>query len=183
MIIRHWFGPSRYSSDRIIAFRPTDLPEPVVPAISRCGIGDRSAITAPPAMSLPSTNGSVCVLSSNAVEPSSSDRLTISRVRLGSSMPMTLRPATTATRADSADIERAISSDRPTTRLALMPGAGSSSYIVTTGPGRTSPMRPRTPKSSSTLSSSRAFCSSAAASTFAAGPLGGGLSSASGGNW
>lgn len=33
---------------------PTDLPEPVVPATSKCGILARSATTGLPAMSLPS---------------------------------------------------------------------------------------------------------------------------------
>ena len=42
-------------------------------------------------------------------------------------MPMALRPDTTATRADSALIERAMSSASPITRDDLMPGAGSSS--------------------------------------------------------
>ena len=74
---------------------------------------------------------------------------------------MALRPGTTATRADIADIERAMSSARPITRDDLMPGAGSSSYRVTTGPGRTFMISPLTPKSSSTPSSRRAFCSSA----------------------
>ena len=45
----------------------------------------------------------------------------------GISMPMTLRPGTTATRADTALIERAMSSASPITRDDLMPGAGSSS--------------------------------------------------------
>ncbi|MNT80832.1 hypothetical protein D3C72_2203540 [compost metagenome] len=43
-----------YSRDRIMALIPTDLPEPVVPAISRWGILARSATTGLPAMSLPS---------------------------------------------------------------------------------------------------------------------------------
>ena len=38
--------------------RPTDLPEPVVPATSRCGIGARSATTGSPAMFLPRMIGS-----------------------------------------------------------------------------------------------------------------------------
>ena len=42
-------------------------------------------------------------------------------------MPIALRPGTTATRAESALIERAMSSERPITRDDLMPGAGSSS--------------------------------------------------------
>ena len=72
-------------------------------------------------------------------------------------MPMALRPATTATRADSALIERAMSSASPITREDLMPGAGSSSYSVTTGPGRALMISPRTPKSPSTPSSAVAF--------------------------
>src|ERR1700722_3724671 len=75
-------------------------------------------------------------------------------------MPMALRPGTTATRADSALIERAMSSARPMTRDDLMPGAGSSSYSVTTGPGRALTLSPRTPKSPSTPSSARELESS-----------------------
>ena len=60
-------------------------------------------------------------------------------------MPITVRPGTVETRAESADIERAMSSASPMTRLALRPGAGSSSYIVTTGPGRTEVISPFTP--------------------------------------
>src|SRR5450631_3243314 len=80
----------------------------------------------------------------------------------GSSMPMALRPGTTATRADSALIERAMSSARPMTRDDLMPGAGSSSYSVTTGPGWALTISPRTPKSPSTPSSASEFASSSA---------------------
>ncbi|MNT48953.1 hypothetical protein D3C72_1857670 [compost metagenome] len=43
-----------YSSDRIIALMPTDLPEPVVPATMQCGMRARSATIGLPAMSLPS---------------------------------------------------------------------------------------------------------------------------------
>ena len=42
-------------------------------------------------------------------------------------MPITLRPGITATRADTALIERAMSSERPITREDLIPGAGSNS--------------------------------------------------------
>ena len=49
-------GSALYSSDRIIALTATDLPEPVVPATSRCGMRARSAITGLPAMSLPSAS-------------------------------------------------------------------------------------------------------------------------------
>ena len=50
-------------------------------------------------------------------------------------MPITLRPGMVATRADSADMLRAMSSASAITRLAFVPLAGSSSYMVTTGPG------------------------------------------------
>src|ERR1700753_1065845 len=73
---------------------------------------------------------------------------------------MALRPATTATRADNALIERAMSPARPMTRDDLMPGAGSSSYRVTTGPGLALTISPRTPKSCSTPSSARELASS-----------------------
>ena len=89
-------------------------------------------------------------------------------------MPITLRPGMVATRADSADMLRAMSSASWMTRLALMPLAGSSSYMVTTGPGRTSTMSPRTWKSSSTLSSSRALRSRPARSILPLGLSGGG---------
>jgi hypothetical protein len=62
---------------------------------------------------------------------------TICRSALGSSMPITVRPGIEDTRAEIALMLRAMSSARPITRLALMPGAGSSSYMVTTGPVRT----------------------------------------------
>ena len=64
-------------------------------------------------------------------------------------------------RAATADMERATSSAREITRLDFTPAAGSNSYSVTTGPGRTAVMRPLTPKSDSTASSMRAFSSSA----------------------
>ena len=97
-------------------------------------------------------------------------------------MPITLRPGIVATRADSADMLRAMSSASWITRLALIPLAGSSSYIVTTGPGRTSTMSPRTWKSSSTLSSRRALRSSPARSIGVLLPAGAAPSKASGGS-
>ncbi len=123
----------------------TDLPEPVVPAISRCGILARLATTGSPPMSLPSASGSRMWLSPKSRAARISRSTTFSRCAFGSSMPMTERPGTVETRADSADIERAMSSARPMTRLAFSPGAGSSSYMVTTGPGRTLTISPLTP--------------------------------------
>src|SRR3984957_7640788 len=74
-------------------------------------------------------------------------------------MPMALRPGTTATRAESALIERAISSAGPVTRHDLIPGRGSSSDSVTTGPGLDLTISPRTPKSPRAPSSARELVS------------------------
>ena len=49
-------GVALYRMLSSIALTPTDLPEPVVPATSRCGIFVMSAITGSPAMSLPSAS-------------------------------------------------------------------------------------------------------------------------------
>ena len=136
---------------------PTDLPEPVVPAIRRCGMRERSTVTDSPPIFLPSASASRASVSWKSGDSSSSRSTTISRRSLGSSMPMALRPGTTATRAATALMERAMSSASPMTREDLVPGAGSSSYSVTTGPGRTLVISPLTPKSWSTPSSSRAF--------------------------
>jgi hypothetical protein len=58
-----------------------------------------------------------------------------------------------------------MSSASEMTRDDFVPGAGSSSYRVTTGPGRTLTISPRTPKSSRVDSSRVAFCSSASLDT------------------
>ncbi len=113
----------------------TDLPEPVVPATSKCGMRARSAITGSPPMVLPRQIGSFWTDAWKSAASSISRRYTVSRVAFGSSMPMALRPGITATRAETALIDRAISSERAMTREDLTPGAGSNSYSVTTGPG------------------------------------------------
>ena len=105
----------------------TDLPEPVVPAISRCGMRARSTITGSPPMVLPRQSGRRACVSVYSLAERSSRSSTFSRFGLGSSMPIALRPCTTATRAETLLIERAMSSERPMTREDLMPGAGSSS--------------------------------------------------------
>ena len=105
----------------------TDLPEPVVPAISRWGILARSAITGSPPMVLPSASVSGARDFSYSALANSSRRYTVSRCWLGSSMPMTLRPGITAMRAATALIERATSSESEITREDFTPAAGSNS--------------------------------------------------------
>ena len=52
-----------------MVFTPTDLPEPVVPATSKCGILPKSTTTGSPAISLPNTMASGDVDSSKAGQP------------------------------------------------------------------------------------------------------------------
>ena len=127
----------------------------------------RSAMIGSPAISLPRIMGRLPLASAKSSDSASSLNATVWRSALGSSIPITVLPGIGDTRALIADMLRAISSARPTTRLALMPGAGSSSYMVTTGPARTATISPLTLKSSSTFSSRRAFRSSAILSSFA----------------
>src|SRR5258708_7595492 len=133
----------------------TDLAEPVVPGIRRCGMGARSTMLDSPPMFLPRQSGSLATDSLVSLTESNSRKWTFSRCGFGNAMPRALRPGTTGTRAESALIERAMSSASPMTRDDLMPGAGSSSYSVTTGPGWALTISPRTPKSPSTPSSAR----------------------------
>ena len=123
----------------------TDFPEPVVPAISKWGILARLATIGSPPISLPRAKGSFILASPKSRADRISLKAHISRCSLGNSIPITDLPGTVLTRAESADIDRAISSDNPITRLAFKPGAGSSSYMVTTGPGRTLTTSPFTP--------------------------------------
>ncbi len=132
------------------ALTMTLLPEPVAPAISRCGILDRSTAWARPATSRPSANVSV----DPDAEKSTSSRIrrsaTMLNSLLGISIPTALLPGIGASirmlRAASA-IDR--SSWSASIRLSLMCGAGCTSYWVTTGPA----LRPMTRASMSKLAS------------------------------
>jgi len=69
-----------------------DLPEPVEPATSRCGIFARLATTNPPSTSLPSPMVSGWLLLVAGPDRSTSPSDTISRSLFGISMPMALLP-------------------------------------------------------------------------------------------
>ena len=119
-----------------MAFKPTDLPEPVVPATSRCGILAIFTTTGLPPISLPNAMGKGNVLASNSAERNNSARKIISRWALGISKPMHDLPGiTSTTRTLITDSERAKSLAKPEILLALIPGAGCSSKRVMTGPG------------------------------------------------
>ena len=123
----------------------TDFPEPVVPAINKWGIFAKFATIGSPPMSFPKASGSFCLPSPKYRLDKISLRTTFSRFSFGYSIPITERPGTVDTLVESADIDLAISSANPITLLALRPGAGSNSYIVTTGPGLTETISPLTP--------------------------------------
>ena len=85
-------------------------------------------------------------------------RYTISRLRLGISMPTASLPGMGATtRTGEAFSAMARSSASDTILLILMPGAGVNSYMVMTGPGLISRISPSTPKSLSLEMMSAAF--------------------------
>ena len=139
-----------------MAFTPTDLPEPVVPATNKCGILPKSTTTGSPAISEPNTivNGDEAFLKSS--QAITSLKRTISRCLLGSSKPMTDFPGiTSTTRTLIADNERAKSFDKLEILLTLTPGANSNSNRVITGPGCTATTLTCTPKSSNLASTKR----------------------------
>src|SRR6056300_1397965 len=57
IIILQVSGVCLYSHDNIIAFMPTDFPEPVVPATNKCGIFAKSTTIGNPAIFLPKHTG------------------------------------------------------------------------------------------------------------------------------
>ena len=134
--MRRSFGEALYSRLSTIALTATDLPEPVVPATSRCGMRARSATVGRPAMSLPSASVRTLPDLSYSFERSSSDRKIISRLVLGISRPITDLPGiTSTTRTDFTDRPRAMSLSSELIWLTFTPGAGSISKRVMTGPG------------------------------------------------
>ena len=120
---------------KIMLLRATLFPEPVAPATNRCGMPRRSATTCTPKMSFPNANFNgdrdFAKESLNAI----SFMATSSRRGFGTSMPTTDLPGMGATmRMLMALKASARSSARFTMRATFTPGAGSNSYIVTTGP-------------------------------------------------
>ena len=146
MIMRTSSGVELNRIEQIIPFTATDLPEPVVPATSRCGIFARSTATGAPAMSLPSPMVSFDLAFCTCSSTSTSLRYTVARVLFGTSMPTEPLPgigATMRTRSACSDIARSF--DSAEIFDSLVPGAGTNSYIVTTGPGWISATLPLTP--------------------------------------
>ena len=83
MMKRTSAGVARMRIDMIMALMDTDLPEPVVPPMSRWGIFARSVMIDVPSTSLPMAMSNGPPSASLRTSP----RKTVWRVRLGTSMP------------------------------------------------------------------------------------------------
>ncbi len=119
----------------IMALMATLLPDPVEPAISRCGMEARSAVTRRPLMSLPMESVSRDLPPMNSCDSITSRSQIVSRSRLGTCIPTVLLPGMRSIRMLSARSPRHRSSERLVMRLYLMPASGLNSKVVTTGPG------------------------------------------------
>ena len=141
-----------YSRLISIELTQTDLPEPVEPAMSRCGILLRSQSTLLPSISLPRATVREPFASANSCEPNISLIRTICLFLLGISMPTAAFPGIGASiLMDCAASLRAMSSERFLILLILTPGAGLISYLVTVGPRLIWDMDACTPYSASVL--------------------------------
>ena len=122
------------SSPVIITLMATDFPLPVEPAISRCGILDKSATTKLPETSRPSgtANGLVgCAGWASTISRND----TVEICLFGTSIPINDLPGMGASiRRSFAASANAKSSAKLTTLLTLTPTAGCNSYFVTDGP-------------------------------------------------
>ena len=135
-----------------MVFIPTDLPEPVVPAINRCGMRSKFAKILLPDISFPSAN---VRLSFSISKPSSSIKSpnkTLSLLVFGISIPKLVFPGWVEILADKDDIALAISSDKPITLLDFIPALGTNSNKVTIGPLLKPIILPSTPYSDNVFS-------------------------------
>ena len=127
-------GESLYNKETIIVFIQTDFPDPVVPAINKCGIDVKSPITGIPDIFFPSAIGKFISLRLNLSLDIISLKTTSSLVSLGISIPTVFLPGITETLTETELVFLAISSVRLIIFETLMPGAGSVSYTHLTLP-------------------------------------------------
>ena len=143
----------------MIELTQTDLPEPVVPAISIWGIAAMSPMVICPAMSRPKAAGRAPLALRNSSESMTSRMVTVSVTRLGTSMPTAgLLGIGASIRTPAVARFKAMSSARPVILLILTPVEGCSSYRVTVGPRVMSTIRVWTPKDLRVSTSLEAFC-------------------------
>ena len=121
--------------EMIMELTHTDLPEPVVPAMSRWGMEEMSPTATLPAMSLPRAMDRGLFAARNSSESMISRMQTESVFRLGTSMPTAgLLGIGASMRTPAVARFRAMSSERPVILEIFTPARGWSSYRVTVGP-------------------------------------------------
>ena len=162
--IRTSSGRLVISIETMIEFKQTDLPVPVRPAISKCGMLAMSTTMGLPATSLPRKIGIFIERLFDCVSSITSRRRTICRVVFGTSMPTEFLPgigATIRTLGTRSAIAR--SSARLVILASRRPASSSISYCEITGPvsiSTTFTLNPNSPKVfSSTFARSRTSCS------------------------
>ena len=154
----HLSGVWRYRRDKIIVFIQTDLPEPVVPAINKWGIDDKSPTIGLPEILFPKAIGNFISFFLKSESLKISFKKTFSLILFGSSIPTVLLPGIVAILADSELVFLAISSDKLIIFETLTPAAGSNSLRVTTGPWLIFLILPFTPKSKRIFSKKSELC-------------------------
>ena len=112
----------------------TDLPDPVVPAMSRCGIFAISMTWLSPVMSLPSATDRLLSDCWNSLLASTSRSATIWTFLFGTSMPTATFSGMGAMRTEDAPSASAMSSDSAVSLENFVPRSICSSYRVTDGP-------------------------------------------------
>ena len=128
-------GLALYKILIMIVLMQTDLPEPVAPAIRRCGIFAISVTTTLPPISFPAANEIFDGLFWNSPVSSKSRSITAEFSLFGTSIPTAAFPGIGASiRMSAAARFSLISSARPTILLTLTPISGCNSYRVTAGP-------------------------------------------------
>ena len=125
----------------------TDLPEPVAPAMSICGIFAISVTIVFPPISFPTANVTLDFALINSGLSKSSRKVTVFLFAFGTSIPTAAFPGIGASiRMSDAARLSLISSARRVILFTLTPCSGTSSYRVTLGPQLTSPIFTLTPK-------------------------------------
>ena len=147
-----------------------DLPAPVAPAISTCGISARFTRTARPWTSFPRPTNNDLVTSRAAFEDSTSPSITKSLTLFGTSTPMADLPGIGAMiRTSGVARAYAMSSPRESTRFTFVPASTSTSYIVTVGPRWAATTLAATPKVRNVRSRAAVVCSASLPSAVVAG--------------
>ena len=152
--------------EQMIELTHTDLPDPVAPAISRCGVCARSTIWHSPEIPCPRPIGSLVDAARKSLCSRRVRKPTMARERLGTSMPTACLPGIGATmRTREAASCSAMLSARLTIEESFTPAAGRISYIVIAGP-RLMPVTSALMRNSCSVSlSTTAFCSASACSS------------------